>query len=52
MMRGEVMGTWPRCEACAAKEAALLDKIEFRKIPDPDAHPSWCKCQRVCGGDQ
>jgi hypothetical protein len=19
---------------------------------DLDRHPSWCKCQRVCGGDQ
>ncbi len=25
--------------------------VLLQGIPD-DNHPEWCKCQRVCGGDQ
>jgi len=38
-------------EDVAAGQAAALT-AHFAVLPSPDEHPSWCKCQRVCGGDQ
>jgi hypothetical protein len=34
-LRGEVLGTWPRCDACAAKEADLLRHVIPRVEPMP-----------------
>lgn len=43
-------------EDLAAVEAELREAyrrlVEPKPLPGGDEHPHWCKCQRVCGGDQ
>lgn len=41
-------GELPLREAVAEQARQRLAELP----PSPDEHPSWCKCQRVCGGDQ
>lgn len=38
--RGNVMDCWAYCP------------VDVAVAPRADQHPDWCKCQRVCGGDQ
>lgn len=42
--RGMLAGQRPDPAGVLADIDALLEP--------PEAHPGWCKCQRVCGGDQ
>lgn len=37
---------WPGDHVGACPERSLPP------LPDPSIHPHWCKCTRVCGGDQ
>lgn len=50
--------TWlAPCPGCGINRKAdeghhLCRECEGYTTPDPNEHPYWCKCQRVCGGDQ
>lgn len=37
------------------REATEEEMAEYNRATvawSPPPHPDWCKCQRVCGGDQ
>lgn len=45
---------WQDTGFATVEDCAVEGCYATRTMPryDPNIHPDWCKCQRICGGDQ